>query len=51
MKQVVLQSESLTGIMTVTTDFINSNLLPKYNKIVIKTVQLADYWQTTIDYE
>lgn len=43
MKQVVLESESFKGIMTVTSDFINTNLLPKYNKIEIKTIQLANY--------
>ena len=51
MKQVILQSESLNGIMTLTTDFINANILPKYNKINIKTIQLENYWQSTIFYE
>lgn len=51
MKQVTLQSESLNGIMTLTTDFINANILPKYNKIKIKTKQFDDYWQSTIYYE
>lgn len=51
MKQVVLQSESFNGIMTVTNDFINSNLLPKYNKIEIKTFVYKNTWVSKIYYE
>lgn len=51
MKQVVLQSESLNGIMTLTTDFINANILPKYNKIIIKTFQINTIWFSEINYE
>lgn len=51
MKQVILQSESLNGIMTLTTDFINANILPKYNKIKIKTFINEDTWVSEIYYE
>lgn len=51
MKQVTLQSESLNGIMTLTTDFINANILPKYNKINIQTYQLKNKWVSEIKYE
>lgn len=51
MKQVTLQSESFDGIMALTTNFLNSNIILKYSKIKIKTLQQTDYWQSVIYYE
>lgn len=51
MKQVKLEAESLNGIMTVTSDFINTKLLPKYNEISIKTYKLNNEWISQIKYK
>ena len=51
MKQVTLESESLNGIMTITSDFINANILPKYSNIKINTIQLKDKWVSEIKYK
>ena len=51
MNQVTLQSESLNGIMTLTTDFVNANLLPKYSEIKIKTFRVKYTWISEIQYE
>lgn len=49
-KKVVLESGTLEGILKLTTDFLQANILKDYNTIKIKTMELEDKCVSEIQY-